>query len=57
MLSLGCWVLYEGEDMLVRKLNAVILTADDLPTMELDAVTSNGSGGVRKEPLVVDGFL
>ncbi len=43
--------------MLVRKLNAVLLTADDLPAMEVDAVTSNGSGGVRKEPPVVDGFL
>ncbi len=42
--------------MLVRKLDAIILTADDLPTMELDAVTSGGSGGVRKEPPVVDGF-
>ena len=56
MLSLGCWVLYNGENMLVRRLDAIILTADDLPTMEVDAVTSNGSGGVRKEPPVVDGF-
>lgn len=32
---LGCLV-NKGENMLVRKLDAVLLTADDLPTMEVD---------------------
>ena len=45
------------EKMLVRKLDAVILTPNDLPTMEVGAVTpSHRVNGIAKEPPVVDGF-
>ncbi|MDE0683829.1 MAG: hypothetical protein OXI63_13005 [Candidatus Poribacteria bacterium] len=42
--------------MLVRKLDTIMLTANDLPTMELDTPMSGRSAGVRKEPPTVDGF-
>ena len=54
---LGCDILNKGENMLVRKLDAIILTADDLPTMEVDASSTLVIGGVRKQPPVVDGFI
>ena len=43
--------------MLVRKLDAVMLTANDLPpTMELDVSSSFAIAGKRKHPPIVDGF-
>ena len=54
---LGCHILNKGEDMLVRKLDAVMLTANDLPaTMELDVSSSFAISGRRKFPPIVDGF-
>ena len=43
--------------MLVRKLDAVLLTANDVSTMEVDAVTNHRIRGVVKEPPVIDGFV
>ena len=61
---LGCHIFNKGavsnkaEDMLVRKLDAVMLTANDLPTtMELDVRSSFAISGKRKFPPIVDGFL
>ena len=42
--------------MLVRKLDAVLLTADDVPTLEVDGRVNFRTGGMVKEPPVVDGF-
>ena len=43
--------------MLVRKLDAILLTTDDLPTtMELDISSSSSTPGFAKQPPVVDGF-
>ena len=54
---LGCHILNKGEDMLVRKLDAVMLTANDLPpTMELDVRSSFVLRGKRKFPPIIDGF-
>ena len=54
---LGCHILNKGEDMLVRKLEAVMLTANDLPpTMELSVRSSFAISGKRKSPPIVDGF-
>ncbi|MDE0686286.1 MAG: hypothetical protein OXI63_25445, partial [Candidatus Poribacteria bacterium] len=53
---LGCDILNKGEKMLVRKLDAVILTANDLPTMQVDVSTADRRGGMAKQPPVVDGF-
>ena len=48
---LGCHISNKGEDMLVRKLDAVMLTANDLPpTMELDVSSSFAIAGKRKFP-------
>ena len=55
--SLGCGILYTGEHMLVKKLDTILLTANDLPTMEVDASANFRIRGVGKQPLVVDGFL
>ena len=47
MAPLGCKIINKGavinkrEHMLVRKLDAVVLTADDVRTMELDVVTNH----------------
>ena len=54
---LGCGILYTGEHMLVKKLDTILLTANDLPTMEVDASANFRIRGVGKQPLVVDGFL
>ena len=55
---LGCHILNKGDDMLVRTLDAVMLTANDLPaTMELDVRSSFAISGKRKLPPIVDGFL
>ena len=55
---LGCPVNKgnKGEQMLVRKLDAVLLTTNDLPTMEVDVSTTRRRGGIAKQPPVVDGF-
>jgi len=42
--------------MLVTRLDAILLTADDLPTLELDPVYNNPIRGPIKEPPVVEGF-
>ena len=52
---LGC-PINKGEQMLVRKLDAVILTANDLPTMEINVSATRRRGGIAKQPPVVDGF-
>ena len=49
-------VLNEGDNMLVRKLNAVLLTTDDLPTMELDTSYAYPIIGHTEEPPIFDGF-
>ena len=55
---LGCHILNKGHNTLVRKLDAVMLTANDLsPTMELDVRSSFAISGRRKFPPIVDGFL
>lgn len=61
---LGCHILNKGavvnkgKNMLVRNLDAVMLTANDLPTtMELDVRSSFAISGKRKFPSIVDGFL
>lgn len=55
---LGCHILNKGEDMLVRNLDAIMLTANDLPpTMELSVRSSFAISGKRKFPPIVDGFL
>ena len=42
---------------MVRKLNAILLTTDDLPTtMKLDIGSSSTTSGLGKQPPVVDGF-
>ena len=57
IVPLGCHILNKGDDMLVRKLDAVMLTANDLPpTMELDVSSSFAIAGKRKHPPIVDGF-
>ena len=56
MPPLGCGILYIGENMLVGKLNAILLTADDVPTMKLDPVVNRRRRGVVKQPPVIDGF-
>ena len=54
---LGCHILNKGDNMLVRNLDAVMLTANDLPaTMELDVSSSFVISGKRKFPPIVDGF-
>ena len=42
--------------MLVRKLDAVILTTNDLPTMQVDSRINFRIGGTLKQPPIVDGF-
>ena len=60
---LGCHIsnkaaiLNKGEDLLVRKLDAIILTVNDLPTMQVDTSSAFRVGGFAKKPPVVDGFL
>lgn len=56
LLPLGCGILYQGENMLVRNLNAIILTAADLPTMKLDGSSTFRIRGLAKQPPVVYGF-
>ena len=47
----------QGDNTLVRKLNAILLTTDDLPiTMKLDIGSSSTIRGFGKQPPVVDGF-
>ena len=53
---LGCDTINKGEKMLVRKLDAVILTVNDLPTMEVDGRITGHRQGIAKQPPVVDGF-
>ena len=54
---LGCDIFNKGEDMLVRNLDAVILTANDLPTMKEGVTTdSHRIGGHAKSPPIVEGF-
>ncbi|MDE0325720.1 MAG: hypothetical protein OXN27_17530 [Candidatus Poribacteria bacterium] len=59
---LGCHIsnkaatLNKGDDMLVRKLDSILLTVDDLPTMAVDPTMNHRIGGVGKHPRVVDGF-
>ncbi len=55
--KLGCHTFNKAENMLVRKLDAVILTADDLPMMEVDAGLNFPIPGLAKQPPVVDGFV
>ncbi len=50
-------VLNEGEHMLVRKLDAVLLAADDLPTMEVDGTVNHRKRGIVNQPPVADGFI
>ena len=54
---LGCTIPNTGEKMLVRKLNAIILTANDLPTMRVDTSSVFRIGGFAEEPSTVDGLL
>ena len=49
-------ILNEGDDMLVRNLDAILLTVDDLPTMEVDPTMNRRTGSVGKDPRAVDGF-
>ena len=44
------------EKMLVGRLDAVLLTVDDLPTMELDGGMARRIDGIAKQPPVVDRF-
>ena len=53
---LGCGILYTGEHMLVKKLDTILLTANDLPTMEVDPTMNHRRRGVVKQPPVADGF-
>ena len=54
---LGCSV-NKREKMLVRKLDAITLTANDLPTMTVGNFPANiPFHGVSKEPPVVDAFI
>ena len=53
---LGCGILYTGENMLVGKLSAILLTTDDVPTMKLDPVVTGHRRGVVKYPPVLAGF-
>ena len=55
MAPLGCSPTNKGEQMLVRKLNAVILTATDLPTMEEDS--GRRIDGEIDQPPVIDGYI
>ena len=59
VLPLGCGVIYKrehkGADVLVRKLNAVILTATDLPTLEEDS--GRRIDGEIDQPPVIDGYI
>ncbi len=53
----GCDIINKDEHMLVRELDAILLTADDLPTtMELDVSSTFPISGRMREPSVVDGF-
>lgn len=62
MVLLGCntinkgAVSNQGDQMLLRNLDAVILTVTDLPTMEEDNSSTDAIGGMAKQPPVVDGF-
>ena len=57
MVMLGCDIFNKGEAMLVRKLDAVMLTANDLPTtMALDASSSSARPGLGAHPPIVEGF-
>ncbi len=49
-------MLNKREQILVRKLNAIILTEADLPTMGLDNSSTSAIGGMAKQPPIVDGF-
>ena len=54
---LGCGILNKGDNTLVRKLDAVMLTTNDLPpTMELDVRSSFAIPAKRKFPPIVDSF-
>ncbi|MDE0686283.1 MAG: hypothetical protein OXI63_25430 [Candidatus Poribacteria bacterium] len=54
---LGCSV-NKKEKMLVRKLDAITLTANDLPTMTMGNFPANiPFGGLAKQPSVIDGLL
>ena len=57
IVPLGCAILNTGEKMLVRRLDPIILTANDLPTMQVDTSLSRRVGGFANEPPTVDGFL
>lgn len=60
---LGCHIsnkaatLNKRDNMLVRKLDAIILTANDLPTMQVDTSLARRIGGFANQPPTVDGFL
>lgn len=62
MPLLGCHIsnqgaiFNKGKARLVRELDAVMLTANDLPTMKLDTSSSFTIPGFGKQPPVVDGF-
>lgn len=60
MLLLGCDVIYKGEhkgeDLLVRKLNTVLLTTDDLPTTTMGLGMSGSVHHRRSEPPFAEGF-
>ena len=62
MLLFGCHIsnqgaiFNKGESMLVRKLNAVMLMANDLPTMKLDTSSSFTITGLAEFPPIIDGF-
>ena len=61
MPFLGCHIsngtiFSKGEAMLVRELNTVMLTANDLPIMKLDTSSSFTLPGLGKQPPVADGF-
>ncbi|MDD9972904.1 MAG: hypothetical protein OXU27_02810 [Candidatus Poribacteria bacterium] len=59
---LGCHISNEaatfnkGDNMLVRNLDAILLTVDDLPTMTVDAASNRRIRGPAKQPPIVDGF-
>ena len=49
-------ILNKGDNTLVRKLNAILLTTDDLPTTMKLSGSAHTIPGLGKQPPVVDGF-
>ena len=55
-LTQSASIFDEGEGMLVKSLDAVFLTANDLPTMEERITFMRPRGEVARRPVVVDGL-